>query len=212
MYTSRIHIGPAPSAKVDFKLTRDAGYFRWQEGLLWHVPARDPARSDQRKLVIPAKLRARVLRAFHDFGGHPGRDSCLMGIKEYAWWPNMVEDVDAWITKCAECTLQKDPKKMTGMVQQPERGEAPFVFWSADVLGPLPATATGNRYVLGFICTFSRFVVCVPLPEVPTSAGCLKILEERILAPYGLPRAIYTDRASIFCSTEMIDQGVVRLR
>ena len=57
---------------------------------------------------------------------------------------------------------------------------------------------------MGFICCLSKFVVCEAFVESPTSSDCIRMIEEKVM-PLGVPRLIYSDRGSIFASSETQD-------
>lgn len=61
------------------------------------------------RVVIPVKLRAEVLRLLHE--GHPGIVRMKMLARAYVFWPNMNQDIEEEVKRCAECQLlQNTPK------------------------------------------------------------------------------------------------------
>ena len=189
-------------AKMDLKTIKDAGYFLISDGLLWHVHRKREDDPEKRRLVIPESLQERVLEGFHTRRGHSGRQETVRAIRAWAWWNNLDEAVIAFIRKCPEFVHMKDPGRRAGTMERPERARMPFEILAADVLGPLGATTDGSRYVLGVVCTFSRFAVAAVFPEAPSSSDVIKMIDDQVVNPLGVPRIIYTDHGTIFTSRE----------
>ena len=57
------------------------------------------------RVVIPATLRAQLLRQFHS--GHLGISRMKSIAKSYAYWPNMDRDIEVYVKKCAQSTDRK---------------------------------------------------------------------------------------------------------
>jgi hypothetical protein len=72
-------------------------------------------------------------------------------------------------------------------------------FVAMDILGPLPKTKQGNRFVLVMCDRFSKLVQTVALPS-QTKEVTSRVLVERWVAVYGIPEVILTDNGSNFAS------------
>lgn len=74
---------------------------------------------------------------------------------------------------------------------------APFERIALDILGPLPRTKQGNKYLLVIGDYFSKWLDAIPLrnQEAPTIA---KKLVERIVSIFGVPLSIHSDQGSNF--------------
>uniref|UniRef100_A0A670HPH4 Gypsy retrotransposon integrase-like protein 1 n=1 Tax=Podarcis muralis TaxID=64176 RepID=A0A670HPH4_PODMU len=53
------------------------------------------------RVVIPQRLRQRVLEALHV--GHPGIVKMKALARCYVWWPNMDDAITAWVSACQAC-------------------------------------------------------------------------------------------------------------
>ena len=87
----------------------------------------------------------------------------------------MREDIGLWIANCQTC----------GAVKLPSLGTlptgAPVDRLATDILGPLPVTPGGNRYILTFTDYFSKWVEIFAIPDQTTSMCASKILLEVIV-------------------------------
>lgn len=76
----------------------------------------------------------------------------------------------------------------------------PYGVWSkvhVDLIGPLPVTARGNRYILNVVDSSSKFTVLVPLTD-KTAYTVSKSLVDRVLYIYGIPHEIVSDGGKEF--------------
>jgi hypothetical protein len=74
--------------------------------------------------------------------------------------------------------------------------------WAMDIMGPLPETASGHRYILVATDLFSKWVVAVPLVDQKASSVARAFVENCILH-FGVPRILLTDQGSNFESLLM---------
>ena len=109
----------------------------------------------------------------------------------------MQQDISEFIAECKGCRLGKaTPNVREGYLKLFEASK-PFEVVHLDLVGPMPVTKTGNRYVLTMMDRFSRFVKLVPLPV--QSATCVAMaFRSNWLLQYGTPEKILTDRGSNF--------------
>ena len=68
-----------------------------------------------------------------------------------------------------------------------------------DLLGPLPESRRGNKYLLVVSDYFTRWVEAYPLPNSEAITVAQVFIDE-FISRYGLPRQIHTDRGSQFTS------------
>ena len=71
---------------------------------------------------------------------------------------------------------------------------APMDRLSIDILGPLPRTPRGNRYILVAMDHFSKWVEILPIADQTSETCAEKILNE-VIARYGCPLSIHSERS-----------------
>ena len=76
--------------------------------------------------------------------------------------------------------------------------------WAVDLVGPLPKSTKGNKYVCVFMDRFSRFPEAFGLPNKKAET-IAKILVEQIVCRYGCPRTLLSDRGCGFLN-ELADE------
>ena len=125
---------------------------------IWHTPrtSKVPERNIV-QLYIPISCIDSVLYHCHDqvLSAHFGFHRTYSKIRQRYFWKFMYRDIDNWVRSCDSCPRVKSPihKVIAPLLIMEVPG--PFQRVSVDILGPLPITETGNRYVLCFMdhCT-----------------------------------------------------------
>lgn len=75
--------------------------------------------------------------------------------------------------------------------------QLPFDKVYVDIVGPLPETENGNKYILSMMDDLTRFVDFVPMPNQEANTVAT-ILFEQILSRYTLPKQMLTDQGAQF--------------
>ena len=152
------------------------------------------------QLVVPAQCRAQIIRIAHSIplAGHMGRDKTTNRILHRFYWPTLYKDVAEFCRSCQECQKARGQKmRRAPLIPLPIVGEA-FRRIAMDIVGPLPRSRAGNRYVL-VVCDYAtRYPEAVPLRSIEAE----RIAEEliQIFSRVGIPREILTDQGSNFMS------------
>ena len=195
----------SPAEKVLFgmrkHLYKDQGviYRRWQ--------TTDGTQRSQ--LVTPTEIRREVFRLTHETnaGGHLGARRITAKIKRRYFWPGLVTDVKQWILACDECASRSTYNLKRNKMQKYQIG-APMERVAMDVMGPLPRTTQGNKYILVIGDYFTKWIEAFPMPnqEATTIA---EVFTGQFVARYGVPQEIHTDQGRNFESELM--KNVCRL-
>jgi transposase InsO family protein len=80
-----------------------------------------------------------------------------------------------------------------------------------DVVGPLPVTDNGNRYLLTFIDHFTRFCEAIPIPTQETEIIAREFVT-RIITQFGVTRKLLTDRVASFTSALMKEIKLLKIQ
>ena len=72
-------------------------------------------------------------------------------IRAHYTWPNMRREIEEYIKQCKSCQVNKTltPRHKAPM-EVTTTAERPFEKCYLDVVGPLPVTQEGNKYILTF--------------------------------------------------------------
>jgi hypothetical protein len=157
---------------------------------------------NNKTIVTDKEEIEKILFEFHDnlLNGHTGIDKTYDKIKDKYYWPKMKQDITNYINKCKICQslktrtkVNKIPMKITSTSKKP---------WEqaySDIVGPLPESEGGNKYILTVICSLTKFVIAVPIPnqEAETMA---KAFVKEVWLKVGHIDKLVTDNAQNFVS------------
>lgn len=153
------------------------------------------------QLVVPQKYRVALLGLVHSdsWAGHLGINKTKSRLLNDYYWPMCFKDSENWVRSCSVCqrTGRPNERLKAPLVEVPLIGE-PFRRLVIDIVGPLPVTAAGNRYLLTLICPATKFPEAVLLPELSSTAVVNALLA--VFARIGFPREIQCDQGSVFTS------------
>jgi hypothetical protein len=139
--------------------SRDFEEFEVRKGKLYRKD-KDNLGYPQLCLVVPWRLRARVLTANHDApsAGHGGLYKTYGLLSKWYWWFGMYKDAKLWVKSC-HCQMGKrrtvaghGTAKHMGLVPTKYR---PFERVVVDLIGPLPESRDRKRHVLVIVDAFS---------------------------------------------------------
>ena len=148
------------------------------------------------RLLMPNEKRRELIRTTHNNLAHVGVSKTYNILKEAYYWINMEMDVRLVIADCKYCARRKNVPQQKHCENNLSSG-FPFDKISIDLAGPLPPGENGERYILGIIDNFSRFVALVPLRH-GTATEVAKGLMKNWICLFGTPGSIHSDRGTEF--------------
>ncbi|KAI4897040.1 hypothetical protein NFI96_014401, partial [Prochilodus magdalenae] len=156
------------------------------------------------QLVLPQGLREEVLRMGHSdpWAGHFGQAKTFSRIAHRFYWPGQYADIVKFCKNCPECQLTAYQKKSdrVPMVNMPII-DVPFSRIAMDVVGPLPRTKNGNRYIL-VVCDYAtKYPEAFALKTVKTRQIVNALVQ--LISRVGIPREILTDQGTNFTSKQI---------
>jgi hypothetical protein len=185
------------------KAAREAEHYDVDQGMLFRrvavqgTPLKVPA--------VPKPVRYKILQALHDepSAAHLGAQKTYDKVRRRFFWPQLKKDVRRYVRTCASCQARKSSLKdrRLGYLMPIPVGK-PFDRVAMDILGPLPTTKAGNKYIIVAMDYLTRYTEIAPLPSQITK-HVAKFFVQRIFATHGPCRTLLTDRGSNFCSKLM---------
>ena len=151
------------------------------------------------QLVLPKSKVEDVLRELHEgtVGGHFGEDKTLSRVKERFYWPGHYTDVQNWCRTCVDCAKRKTPAPKARAPLNSIKVGSPLQLVAVDILGPLPESATGNRYILVVGDYFSRWMEAYAIPNQEAVTVSKKLTEEFFLR-FSPPEQLHSDQGRQF--------------
>ena len=145
------------------------------------------------RLVIPSKLRARVLALAHE--GHLGVVGTKQNLRSKVWWPGIDKAAERYCRSCHGCQLvaRPEPPEPVTPTQLPE---GPWRDVAVDLMGPLPS----GHSLLVIVNYYSRYQETLVMQSTTTE----KVIEclEDTFARHGIPVTLKSDNGPQFVSGE----------
>ncbi len=127
-----------------------------------------------------------------------------MSMRRRYYWPRMALDCYETVESCERCTAERVNLQRNSEKMQLFTPEGPLEDVAMDLLGELPKTTRGNKYLLVIVDRFSKMVRTVPLSS--TGAWNLaKAFTTHWVFIFGPPRTILTDKGTNFTSKFMLE-------
>ena len=158
-------------------------------------------------MVLPSRLRQGIMLEYHDgaLGGHLSTRKSIKRIRDKYYWPDMEKEIKEWCENCKICQTRKDTGRQPKVPLKPLPVVlAPMEQVAMDVVGPLPLTEQGNKYIIVFSDYFTKWPEAYAMTD-QKSETIAQIFVEKIVYRYGVPRKLLTDRGTNFLSNLMED-------
>ena len=195
------HAWPASVAKHLRK-----GHFRLDEDGVLHFEDK----AHIRRQVVPASLRLFIMSMSHDapMAAHFKNDRFFGSVEKLFWWPKMRQDLVDWQASCEICQLNdRSHSKRKGDYKSVVVTE-PMSFTAMDLVGPLPLSHDGNRYILVFTDYFTRWVEVVPIKDKKAET-IARAFFSIVACRWGAPLRLLTDNGKEFTSKFMQELHVL---
>jgi len=156
-----------------------------------------------RLVIIGPKERERILTEYHDsrLGGHYGIDNTIERIKKFYYWPQMSKEIEEYVRSCPTCQKRKTQREDTELhpiIREPK----PFKHIGIDVMGPLPLTMRGKRYIVLAVDLFTKWIEARAIEEADAQTIATFVYED-VICRHGIPAKITSDRGTEFVNELM---------
>ena len=176
-------------------------HFMVKNKLLYRVTQKDSEICEQ--LLVPSEYVSKVLYLAHShlLGAHLGREKTYDRVLSRFYWPGVKKAVEEYCRHCGECQINSPKVAYRNPLIPLPIIETPFSRIGMDIVGPLPKSSSGHRYILVILDYATRYPEAIPLRSATgrTVAREMFLLFSRV----GLPEEILTDQGSCFMSGVM---------
>jgi transposase InsO family protein len=147
-----------------------------------------------RQVLVPRALLQDVLHFAHlpPCGAHIGVKPMIQNVSREFCWPTVALDCARYVSECLSCSAVKHALTQKTRPLQLFPPSGPWEFVCADILGLLPMTPNGNRFVLVFSDRFSKFTVSIAMRTV-TADEVAEQFVSKWVAHFGVPVVLLTD-------------------
>ncbi len=126
--------------------------------------------------------------------GHLGQKKTAQRITRRFFWPGIYSDVQKLCKSCTECQKTARHTRCKAPLMPLPVIATPFERIAMDIVGPLPRTKAGHRFILTVMDYASRYPEAIPLKKTDsqTIADALMTVFSRM----GFPKEILSDNGS----------------
>lgn len=157
--------------------------------------------NQERVLISDPQEITRILEENHDspLAGHQGFHRTYDNIKQFYYWDNMKKTIQDYIQKCKTCQTSKVNFKPNRSPMLITTTSSKFCDQIAmDIVGPLPETQNGNRFILTLQDDLTKFIQAYALPEHNAQIVAIHFL--KFCTQFGFPDSILSDQGKEFTS------------
>lgn len=143
-----------------------------------------------------------IMREYHDtpIGGHSGVTRTYKRIKSRFVWKNMKRDIKQYVRNCKSCQINKVSRRKTKVPMEiTTTSKSAFEKVFLDIVGPLPMSESGMKYILTCQDDLSKFSEAIPVPN-QEAVTVAEALVKHIICKFGTPQYILTDQGTNFMS------------
>jgi hypothetical protein len=151
------------------------------------------------QVIVPQAMKKEVLEQMHDsiMAGHLGEKKTRNKIQQQFYWFDLRADVTIYIKQCDTCAMIKGPVKKPKAPLGNMTTGAPWDRLSVDIMGPLPESSRGNKYIMVVTDYFTKWVEIFAIPDQQAET-CADILLNEVFARYGCPYDLHSDQGRNF--------------
>jgi len=156
------------------------------------------------RIVVPEAYRSEILRVAHTIplAGHMGIKKTLDRITTHFAWPGVSADVKNYCATCPQCQLVARKMKSDRAPLRPtEIICEPFKKIAIDIVGELPKSSNGYKYILTIVDYATRYPEAIPLRSINSKVIADALIQ--FFSRVGIPEELVSDQGTNFISTIM---------
>ncbi|KAK2971376.1 hypothetical protein RJ640_030342 [Escallonia rubra] len=141
-------------------------------------------------------LRKTIIRECHDtpWAGHPGQRRTYALVEASYYWPQMKDEVEAYVKTCLVCQQDKVENQLPAGLLEPLPIPAhPWESVSMDFITCLPRSE-GCGSIMVVVDRFSKYATFVASPADCTAEEAARLFLKNVVKYWGLPKVIVSDR------------------
>ncbi|MES9884745.1 MAG: reverse transcriptase domain-containing protein [Sedimenticola sp.] len=155
--------------------------------------------NDINQLVLPHTYLEEVFKMLHEDPtcGHLGYTRTFKRFQDRFYWAGYKEDIRLFCLTCFRCQQAENQRRKPKAPLKQSRVGAVLERVALDIMGPLPVTSTGNKYILVIVDYFSRWTEAFAVDNMEAET-ITKVFVEQFICRFGVPRQIHTDQGRQF--------------
>ena len=205
-----LQVKPDLQDKIRMKQIDDPFLLNLRKGIEQGKPSEFHVRSDgsvwlRNRICVPdqSDLKLEIMQEAHStpYTVHPGSTKMYHDIKGNFWWPNMKREIAKFVLECPICQQVKvDHQKPAGLLQPLKIPTWKWEEISMDFVTGLPQTSAGYDAIWVIVDRLTKAAQFIPVKKTFSLEKLAKLYIKEIVANYGVPVDITSDRDPRFVS------------
>ena len=148
------------------------------------------------QVLVPAAAAQKVLEQCH-LSGHFGERRMVAQLRRHFYWVGMHRDVRVFVRSCDTCRQRRGIGERKRAPLQNYVVGVPFERVAIDVMGPLPRSAAGNKFIVVVVDYFTKWPEAFAVPDQKAETVAEGFVRH-VVSRFGVPREIHTDQGTNF--------------
>ena len=146
------------------------------------------------QIIVPLSERREILKECHDSktSGHLGVNKTLQRVRDRFYWTGLQSDVRSYVIGCTQCRKRKNRSAGKSCMKLDQSG-SPMERIATNIMGPLPQSEEGNKYILVIADYFTKWTEAFPLKNIEAQTVA-KVKVEEFITRFGVPEVIHSDQ------------------
>ena len=190
-----LHRWAAALEDYRFTILHRPGKLQGHVDALSRLPTENLMFTLEGKIQVSEREAETVIKEVHR-QGHLGENKTWKAFNRKYSTPQGRQKCREVVRTCPECQLGKDYKTK----HNPKghiNSSGPWETVSIDIVGPLPVDGKSHRYIVTMMDVYSRYLIATPVKN-HTASTVSRCLYESVVAYFGAPRSILSDRGTEF--------------
>ncbi|KAA3680587.1 uncharacterized protein DEA37_0007369 [Paragonimus westermani] len=163
------------------------------------------------RLIVPSGKVSKVVREMHVELGHAGQRRTGAAVRQRFWWLTLHDDVVRKCVNCNFCAQTKSPTVAHRVPLQTVATVGPNHRVEVNVMGPLPTSRRGNKYIVVIVDYFTKWCEAFPMPNQQASTITSLFVNEWVTR-LGTHIGLHSDQGAAFGSRLLEEELGERLR
>ena len=161
------------------------------------LPLENPTFTLEGKIQVKEEEAEEIIKGVHR-QGHLGEHKTWKAFNRKFITTEGREKCREIVCTCPECQLGKDYRQRH-LLKGTIKSSRPWDVVSIDIMGPFPYDDKAKRFIVTMMDVYSRYIMAIPVGN-HTTQTVSKCLYEHVVAYFGVPRSILSDRGAEFTS------------
>ena len=152
------------------------------------------------QVCVPEQLKGAVRQELHDQCGHLSMRKTADNARKHFYWIGYIADIELYCRSCHTCGSRNGPIPRARAPMQSIKTGYPLERIQTDILGLLPETNKGNKYVSVVVDMYTKWPEAHALPDQEVNTVAQAVMDN-FVCRFGCPLGVLSDQGRTFESS-----------